>query len=139
MTESRLPLLVEYYKTILQRRDSPGAGALAWWTGETVLHFPGNNPFSGRHVGVGWVIEHYYPTIRRIADIRKEALLSPLVADAEFGLSHYRERITMREGGEELVMHRRALYRYDDRGRIIEVRVFDEDSEGIDRFLNRFW
>ncbi len=136
MAKSQLALLTDYYDTILNRRDSPAA--LRWWTDETVLDFPGDNPFSGRHVGVGWVTDHYYPTIRRIADIRKEALLSPLVADAEYGLSHYRERITIRDSGEELIMHRRALYGFAD-GRIVSVRVFDEDSEAIDRFLNRFW
>lgn len=134
---SKLPILTAYYDAILQPRD--GHSALDWWTGETVLHFPGANPFSGRHVGVDWVKTHYYPAIRRIADIRKEALLSPLVADDEYGLSHYRERITMHADGEELIMHRRALYRFDEAGRVAEVRVFDEDSENIDRFLNRFW
>lgn len=136
MSPTPMALLVDYYDKILARKDS--ASALKLWSDETVLHFPGSNPFSGFHTGVKWVTDVYYPAIRKIADIRKEALLSPLVADDEFGLSHYRERIVIRDTGEELVMHRRALYGYAG-GRIATVRVFDEESERIDRFLNRFW
>lgn len=136
MSSTKLPLLIEYYDVILVQQRSPIA--LGWWTDDAVVHFPGNNPFSGRHVGVSWVMNTYFPTIRKLADIRKEVLLSPLVADAEYGLSHYTERITIHATGEELAMRRRALYRFDG-NRIAEVRVFDEDSENIDRFLNRFW
>lgn len=136
MSITPLALLVDYYDKILAQKDS--ASALKLWTEATLLRFPGRNPFSGSHTGVEWVTNVYYPTIRKIADIRKEALLSPLVADDEFGLSHYRERIVIRESGEELIMRRRALYGFVD-GRIASVRVFDEDSEAIDQFLNRFW
>ena len=136
MSITPLALLADYYDKILAQRDS--ASALQLWTETTLLSFPGRNRFSGRHIGVGWVTDLYYPAIRKIADIRKEALLSPLVADDEFGLSHYRERIVIRDTGEELIMKRRALYGFVS-GRIATVRVFDEESEAIDRFLNRFW
>lgn len=130
-------ILTDYYDKILVERDS--AAALALWTDETKLYYPGRHRFSGLHVGVAWVTDEYYPALRAEGGaMRKEKLLSPIVGDDEYALSHYHERLVMQDSGDEILMSRRCLYGFSD-GRIATVRVFDEEPDEVNDFFNRYY
>lgn len=126
-------LLVDYYDKILVQHDTPAA--LRLWTDATVIHYPGRHMFSGIHVGVGWLSRVYRPTLAAHgANMVKERLLSPIVGDERYALSHYHERVSIAATGAELLMARRCLYEFSD-GRIVSVRIFDETPDEVDRFF----
>lgn len=130
-------ILTDYYKKILVDRDTPSA--LLLWTDETKLYYPGHHCFSGVHIGVAWVTDVYHTAIRAGGGtMKKEKLLSPIVGDDEYALSHYYERLTMNEPADHILMERRCLYGFAH-GRIATVRIFDSEPERVDHFFNRYY
>lgn len=126
-------LLKNYYRLLLIEHDT--ASAVKFWTDETILHYSGAHLFSGKHVGVSWLSEVYRPVLKACgADVVKEELVSPLVGDADFGMSHYTERVTLADAGKELVIVRKTLYGFKN-GKITSVRMFDEEPERVNEFF----
>ena len=133
MTKTPIEHLTRYYDGLINDRPGAREHALSLWAPDCSLTFAGDHPFSGTHHARSWQVEVYKPTLRTKVVFDQKTECYDLVADGEFGISHYLEVFEL-ASGERLEAERFCIYGFAD-DQIVSMRVIDADPARVNAFF----